>query len=211
MARAVRRAWQVAPRVALTAAVAGFCLVIGCTGCTRGGDLPPPPAAEPEKKDEGPPCGKVFRDPKMKGGSACCGGPSAQVLKSADVIAACGLPPAAYLGETRDGGACRFHFQVAGNEPRESYVMLTRPVIPPGAPAPVRPDPLLPWRWKKVALRDAVGYQALAEADDPGVLGRQTVLWAGRGRRIVGLHAAKPLCQEQQAQALLQKAIDAVP
>jgi hypothetical protein len=35
--------------------------------------------------------------------------------------------------------------------------------------------------------------------------------WAGRGRRIVGLHVARSVCNETQAQALLQKALDAVP
>jgi hypothetical protein len=89
--------------------------------------------------------------------------------------------------------------------------MLSHPVIAVGAPAPVRPDPLLPWRWKKVALRDAIGYQALAAHDEPGLLERQTILWAGRGRRILGLHVSKQVCSENQAQALLQRAIDAVP
>lgn len=184
------------------------------SACWRARDLPPPPTDDPsedEKKAEGPPCGKVFRDPKVRGGSGCCGGPSAQVLKSADVLAACGLATATYLGETRDGSACRFHFQASSVEPRESYIMLSRPVIPPGTPAPVAPDPLLPWRWKKVHLQDAIGFQALAADDDPGLLGRQTVLWAGRGRRVVGLHVAKHLCDEAGAQALLQRAIDAVP
>jgi hypothetical protein len=43
------------------------------------------------------------------------------------------------------------------------------------------------------------------------MLDHQTILWAGRGRRIVGLHVSKQLCDETQAKALLQKAIDAVP
>jgi hypothetical protein len=153
----------------------------------------------------------VFRDPKVRGGSGCCGGPASQILKSADILAACGLGPAIYLGETQDGAACRFHFQPPGGDPQESFVMVSRPVIPPGVPAPVAPDPMLPWRWKKVPLKDALGYQALAATDEPGLLGRQTVLWAGRGRRIVGLHVSKRVCDEAAAQALLQRAIDAVP
>jgi len=84
-------------------------------------------------------------------------------------------------------------------------------VIATGAPAPVRPDTMLPWRWKKVALRDAIGYQAVSALNEPGLLERQTILWAGRGRRIVGLHVSKQVCNEGQAQALLQRAIDAVP
>jgi hypothetical protein len=195
-------------RATLTALAA---LAASAAACARGRDLPQPPENDPPKKDQGPPCGKVFRDPKVRGGSGCCGGPAADVLKSDQVMASCGLAAATYLGETRDGNACRFHFQTTAGEPRDSYVMLSRPMIPPGSPAPVAPDPLLPWKWKKVALRDAIGHQALAAADDPGILGRQTVLWAGRGRRIVGLHVAKHLCTEEQAQALLQKAIDSVP
>jgi hypothetical protein len=198
-------------RKASPAMAASLLVVALASACQRGRDLPPPPADEPAKKDNGPPCGKVFRDTRVRGGSSCCGGPAAEVLKSADVMAACGLAAPVYLGETRDGNACRFHFQASGTEAKDSYIMLSRPLIPPGVPAPVAPDPLLPWKWKKVPLRDAIGYQALAAGDDPGLLGRQTVLWAGRGRRIVGLHVAKHLCNDDQAQALLQKAIDAVP
>jgi hypothetical protein len=142
-------------------------------------------------------------------------GPAAGVLKAADVASACGAAPAAgagtYLGEARDGDACRLYFQPARGDASDSWVMLSHPVIAVGAPAPVRPDPLLPWRWKKVALRDAIGYQALAAHDEPGLLERQTILWAGRGRRILGLHVSKQVCSENQAQALLQRAIDAVP
>jgi hypothetical protein len=175
-------------------------------------DLPPPPESEPASaKDPPSPCGLVFRDPKVRGGSACCAGPSADLLKSADVVAACGLDAAAYLGQTRDGAACRLHFKTTGGDARESVVMVSRPLIPPGAPAPVRPDPLLPWSWKKVALRDALGFQASAASDEAKLLERQTILWAGRGRRIVGLHVSKQVCTDAQAQTLLQKAIDAVP
>ena len=43
------------------------------------------------------------------------------------------------------------------------------------------------------------------------LLEKQTVLWAGRGRRIIGLHVSKKICTPEQAEALLQKVIDAVP
>jgi hypothetical protein len=39
----------------------------------------------------------------------------------------------------------------------------------------------------------------------------ETILWAGRGRRILGLHVSKHVCSKAQAHMLLQKAIDAVP
>jgi hypothetical protein len=116
-----------------------------------------------------------------------------------------------------DGGPaedCRLHFQAAGGQgshDKQTYVMVSRPIIPTGAPAPVAPDPLLPWKWKKLALRDALGYEAVGASDEPGLLEKQTVLWAGRGRRIVGLHVSKQLCTPTQAEALLQKVIDAVP
>ncbi len=191
-------------------------------GCPGGRDLPPRPVDEPradEKKADVPFCGKIFVDPKAPKRAGCCVGAAAGILKSADVVAACGAAPAAhlladrlaYLGEARDGEACRLYFQPAGGDPADSWVMLSHPVIPVGAPAPVRPDPMLPWRWKKVPLRDAIGYQALAAHDEPGLLERQTILWAGRGRRILGLHVSKQVCNEAQAQALLQRAIDAVP
>jgi hypothetical protein len=153
----------------------------------------------------------VFKDPKVRGGSGCCLEPSLGLLKSADIIAACGLPPAAFLGETRDGTACRLHFQAAGGDPFQSYVMVSRPIVPAGAPAPVAPDPMLAWSWKKVPLKDAVGYRAVATATEPGLLASRHALWAGRGRRIVGLHVARSICSETAATALLQKAIDAVP
>ena len=196
--------------VAALACVASLLLA----ACPNARDIPPraeEPAATEVKKPEVPFCGKVFNDSPAHKKGACCVGDSAGILKSADVAAACGVAPAAYLGEARDGSACRLYFQPASGEASESWVMLTHPVIPVGAPAPVRPDPMLPWRWKKVPLRDAIGYQALAARDEPGLLERQTILWAGRGRRILGLHVAKQVCNEAQAQALLQRAIDAVP
>jgi hypothetical protein len=191
------------------------------TACPNARDIPPreeQPINVDDKKPEVPFCGKVFSDAKAGKKGACCVGEAAGILKSADVAAACGTAPAAslsYLGEARDGSACRLYFAPAsppaGGDANESWVMLSHPVIPVGAPAPVRPDPMLPWRWKKVALRDAIGYQALAARNEPGLLQRQTILWAGRGRRILGLHVSKQVCNEAQAQALLQRAIDAVP
>jgi hypothetical protein len=138
-------------------------------------------------------------------------GASAGILKGADILATCGAAPAAYLGEAGDGGACKFQFDAAGADAKETFVMLTHPVIPTGSPAPVAPDPMLPWKWKKIALRDAIGYQAVKAAFEPGLLERQTVLWAGRGRRIVGMHVGKRVCNEDQARALLQKAVDGIP
>ena len=88
--------------------------------------------------------------------------------------------------------------------------MVSHPVIPAGSPAPTGPDPLLPMTWKKITLRDALAFQAVG-ATNPALLEKQTVLWAGRGRRIVGLHVSKQLCTPAQAEALLQKVIDAVP
>jgi hypothetical protein len=189
-----------------------WCLV----GCQSGRDLPPPPTDEPkatdkERKEEVPFCGKVFVDPKLSKRAACCVGPAAGILKSADVASACGLAPAGYLGEAPDGSACRLYFQPASGDAHDSWAMVSHPIIPVGSPAPVRPDPMLPWRWKKVSLRDAIGYQAIEAHDEPGLLERQTILWAGRGRRILGLHVSKQMCNETQAQALLQRAIDAVP
>jgi hypothetical protein len=189
-------------------------LVVLLGGCPGARDLPPPAPDEPsadQKKPDVPFCGKVFSDPKAPKRNTCCIGEAAGIMKSADVAAACGVAPAAYLGEARDGSACRLYFQPASGDPQESWVMLSHPIIPVGSPAPVRPDPMLPWRWKKVPLRDAIGYQALAAHDEPGLLERQTILWAGRGRRILGLHVSKQVCTEPQAQALLQRAIDAVP
>ena len=147
----------------------------------------------------------------MRGGSGCCIVPTAGLLKSADVAAACSLEPASYLGETRDGSACRLHFQKPAVDPKLSAVIVSRTIIPAGSPAPVSPDPMLAWTWKKVPLRDGRGYQAKATGNEPGLLDSQSILWAARGRRIVGLHVPKALCTESQAETLLQKALDAVP
>jgi hypothetical protein len=191
-------------------AFAALVLLMAGAGCPSR-DLPPPPTRDEEpKKEEAPFCGKVFKDPKVRGGANCCLQPSAGLLKSADIVATCGVGAAAYLGETRDGAACRLHFQVAGEDPTQAFAMISHPVIPAGAPAPMGPDPLLPWKWKKLALRDALGFEAVGSADESALLERQTVLWAGRGRRIVGLHVSKKLCTPAQAEALLQKLIDAV-
>jgi hypothetical protein len=185
-------------------------VALGAAGCPSR-ELPPPPAQDEQKKEEAPFCGKVFRDAKLRGGPQCCVQPTAGLLKSADVVAACGATAATYLGEARDGAACRLYFQAAGQDPKETYAMVSHPLIPSGAPAPMGPDPMLPWKWKKVSLRDALGYVAVGSADEAALLEKQTVLWAGRGRKIVGLHVSKQVCTPQQAEALLQKVIDAVP
>ncbi len=181
---------------------------VGVALLLAGCPTPLPPIPDAEVKEERPPCGKVFRDPSVRGGSACCGGPSATAVAKAEVLAACGRGEADYLGETRDGAACRYHFQVTGAEPKETSVVITRPPIPPGSPAPVKPDELLPWRWKKIELRDAVGYQVVSAPNDPVMAEKRTTLWGGRGRRIVGLHADKRICNETQTAALLQRALD---
>ena len=175
-------------------------------------ELPPPPAQDEPKKEEAPFCGKVFRDAKVRGGAQCCVQPSAGLLKSADVVAACGVAAAAYLGETRDGAACRLHFQVGrANDPKETL----RDGQPPGDP-------------ERRARADGPRSAAAVEVEEAraarrarlrgggrrrraALLEKQTVLWAGRGRRIVGLHVSKQLCTPAQAEALLQKVIDAVP
>ena len=184
-------------------------VVVVVAGCPSR-SLPPPPEDEP-KHDSPHPCGLVFNDPKVHGGSGCCLAESTGLLKSSDVAAACGLPATGYLGETRDGAACRLHFTKAGLEPAESFVMVSHPTVPPGAPAPTAPDPMLVWTWKKVPLRDALAYQATATGREAGLLDKRTIWWAARGRRIVGLQVAKELCDEAAARTLLQKAIDAVP
>ena len=139
-------------------------------------------------------------------------GASAGIVKSADVIAACGVAPTAYLGEAPDGDACRLYFTpAAGGDVHDSWLMVNHPVIPPGSPAPVRPSPMLPWSWKKLALHDAIAYQAQQARDEPGLLEHHHIFWAGRGRRILGLHVSKQLCDQSHAEALLQRAIDAVP
>jgi hypothetical protein len=181
------------------AAIAAMLLLsVGAAAC-RSRELPPPPTRDEEPKtEEAPFCGKVFKDAKVKGGAQCCVQPSAGLL-------------AAYLGETRDGAACRLHFQAAGQDAKETLAMVSHPVIPAGAPAPMGPDPLLPYRWKKIPLRDAVGFEAVSSTADVKLLEKQTVMWAGRGRKIIGLHVSKQLCTPEQAEALLQKVIDAVP
>ena len=206
--RSRRSSWTVASVAVISVAT--------LAGCPTARDIPPPPQDQPssaadEKKPEAPFCGKVFTDPKAPKHNTCCRGPGAGIVKSADVVTACGAAPAAYLGEARDDDACRLYFQPSSGDVHDSWVMLSHPVIATGAPAPVRPDPMLPWRWKKVALRDAIGYEAVSALNEPGLLEHQTILWAGRGRRIVGLHVSKQVCNEAQAQALLQRAIDAVP
>jgi hypothetical protein len=196
----------------MRAAVAtfGLALAVAGAGCPSR-ELPPPPTRDEEPTKEAAPfCGKVFKDAKVRGGAQCCLQPSAGLVKSADVIAICGVAAAAYLGETKDGAACRLHFQAAGGDPQATFVMVSHPVIPAGAPAPMGPDPLLPMKWRKIALRDALGFEAV-DANNPALLEKQTVLWAGRGRRIVGLHVSKQLCTAAQAEALLQKVIDGVP
>jgi hypothetical protein len=195
-------------RLAPFVSVLGVALAL-LAGCPSR-ELAPPPPDEP-KGEAAPSCGKVFKAQKLRGGPSCCILPTAGLLKSADVVSVCGAPAAAYLGETRDGTACRFHFQEPGGDPQQTFVMVSHPIIPAGSPAPMAPDPMLAWTWKKIPLRDAIGYQATATVNDSGLLERQTILWAGRGRRIVGLHVSKQVCNEGQAQALLQKAIDAVP
>ena len=179
-----------------------FLLAAGCPSSRT----PAPPVEE--TKTAAPACGKVFKDTRVHGGSGCCNGAAADVLTTADITTGCALPPEAFLGQTRDGIACRFHFKTATADAMTSMVMVHHPAVPPGSPAPTAPDPLLPWGWKKVPLRDAIGYQATpsAEGKPPE---SQTVLWAGRGRQIVGLRVAKAVCSEAQAKDLLQKAIDA--
>jgi hypothetical protein len=195
-------------------AFAGILLLLA--GCPSR-ELPPPPAAEEPKPASGPAC-KLFKDGKTRAGASCCIEPAASVLKAADIAAICGAGAANFAGEVKDGAACRMHFQVAGEikdgaeDAAKSYVMVSRPIIPAGTPAPMGPDPLLPMNWKKVPLRDALGFQVKSTSSgDPSLLERQTILWAGRGRRVLGLHVSKKVCTEAQALALLQKAIDAVP
>lgn len=182
----------------------GLLFLLG--GCPSTRTPPPEPAVE-EAKAPPPACGKIFKDPKVFGGSACCFGTVAEVLTTTDITTACGLPADAFAGQTRDGIACRFHFKTATADASQGMVMVHHPPVPPGQPAPTAPDALLPWSWKKVALRDAIGFQAgpSAEGKPPE---SQTVLWAGRGRQIVALRVAKAACTEAQAHDLLQKAID---
>lgn len=189
----------------LCAAVLGALVGEGCTSR----ELPPPPENAPPPP-VAPAC-KIFHDAKYKTRAACCVQPAATVLKAADIASACGATAAAFVGETRDGTACRYHFKVGQGDPNQSYVMISRPLLPPGTPAPMGPDPLLPWNWKKVPLDNALGSQAVKAPDGPAPPEGQTILWAGRGRRILGLHVSKQVCSEAQAHTLLQKAIDAIP
>ena len=193
-------------RRALAAAVVSVGFVAGCPSR----ELPPPAAEEP--KPPAPPSCKLFKDPSVRAGASCCIEPAAGVLKPADIAAACGAGGATFAGELKDGAACKLYFQVAGEDAVQSYAMVSRPVIPAGAPAPMGPDPLLPMNWKKVPLRDAIGFQVKSmSSGNQTLLDRQTILWAGRGRRVLGLHVSKKVCSEAQALALLQKAIDAAP
>jgi len=73
----------------------------------------------------------------------------------------------------------------------------------------VLPDGEIAWLGGRT--RDALGYEAVGSADESALLEKQTVLWAGRGRRIIGLHVSKQVCTPAQAEVLLQKVIDAVP
>src|ERR1019366_5524963 len=71
-------------------------LLVGA-GCPSR-SLPPAPVDDP-KHDTTSPCGQVFNDPKVHGGSGCCFDQTAGLLKSSDVAAACGLPVAGYAGQ----------------------------------------------------------------------------------------------------------------
>src|SRR5262245_7259394 len=126
----------------------GFVLLAGCPS------REPPPPAQSQSGDEpkppsAPPC-KLFKDPKVKAGASCCVQPSAGVLTPGAIATTCGAGATTFAGEIKDGAACRMHFQPAGEDAAQSYVMVTRPIIPAGAPAPMGPDPLLPMNWKKV-------------------------------------------------------------
>ena len=185
-------------------------VLLGVAGCPSR-ELPPPPAEEAPKPAPAPACEKVFRDPAVRAGAAkCCHGPSSEVFKKADVLATCGRTEAEYAGESQDQGECQFHFQLGGDA-KDTFVAVNRPLIPPGTPAPVIPDPLLPWTWKKIQLRDAVGFVVKEAPKHPEMLEHQYTFWAARGRRVIGMKIAKKACGETQALALLQKAIDAGP
>ena len=166
----------------------------------------PPPVGEDAKIEESS-CGTVFRDATVRGGSACCEGPASTAVGKADILAACGRSEAEFLGQTRDGAACRYHFNIPGSAPKDAVVVVSRPPIPPGAPAPARPDPNLPWTWKKLDMRQGVGFQALVTANDKMMSAERTTLWGAHMRRVVGLSASKKVCTETQLAALLQKAV----
>jgi len=186
----------------------GVLLAVG--GCPSR-ELPPPPAQEAPKAVPAPACEKVFHDPAVRAGAAkCCHGPSSEILKKADLLSTCGRADVEYAGESQDQGECQFHFQLGGDA-KDTFVAINRPIIPPGTPAPVIPDPLLPWTWKKIQLRDAVGFVVKEAPKHPEMLEQQYTFWAARGRRVIGMKIAKKACSETQALALLQKAIDAVP
>jgi len=192
--------WNLAPLL-------GLVLALG--GCPSR-ELPPPPAEEAPKPAR-PACEKVFHDATVRAGAArCCHGPSSEILKKADILATCGRTEAEYAGESQDEGECQFHFQLGGDA-RETLVAINRPLIPPGTPAPVIPDPLLPWTWKKIQLRDAIGFVVKEAPKHAEMLERQYTFWAARGRRVIGMKISKKACGETQALALLQKAIDAAP
>jgi len=190
---------------------AGRCLgpllgvLFALAGCPSR-ELPPPPAEEAPKPPP-PACEKVFRDPGPSA-ARCCHGPSSEILKKADVLSTCGRTDAEYAGEIQDEGECRFHFRLGG-EAKDTFVAINRPLIPPGTPAPVMPDPLLPWTWKKIQLRDAIGFVVKEAPKHPEMLEHQYTFWAARGRRVIGMKIARKACGESQALALLQKAIDA--
>ena len=124
-------------------------------------------------------CGKVFKDAEGARGAQCCVQPSAGLLKSADVAAACGVAAAAYLGETKDGAACRLHFQAAGGDAAADV----RDGQPSRRSRPARPRRWAPIRCcrdveegRRCATRSA--FEAVGAAD-PALLEKQTVLWAG--------------------------------
>jgi len=184
--------------------------VLALGGCPSR-ELPPPPAEEAPRPAPPAACEKVFHDPAARaGGAKCCHGPSSEILKKADVLSTCGRTEAEYAGEVQDQGECQFHFQVGG-QAKDTFVAINRPIIPPGTPAPVIPDPLLPWTWKKIQLRDAIGFVVKEAPKHPEMLEHQYTFWAARGRRVIGMKIAKKACSETQAMALLQKAMDAVP
>src|SRR5947207_14317228 len=98
----------------------GFAAPLACVwgwllaACPGARDLPPRAQEEPQpeaKKPDVPFCGKVFSNAKAGKRNSCCVGAAAGILKSAAVAAACGVAPGAYLGEARDGDACRLYFQ----------------------------------------------------------------------------------------------------
>ena len=184
-------------------------LLVTFAGCPSSRELPPPPAEEAPKPP--PVSEKVFHDPGSPGSAArLCHGPAAQALKKTDVLSTCGRTDAEYAGQIQDAGECRFHFQLGGDA-KDTFVAINSPVIPPGVPAPVIPDPLLPWTWKKIQLRDAIAFVVKDAPKHPEMLEHQYTFWAARGRHVIGMKITKKVCTEPQALALLQKAIDAAP